>query len=57
MMKVDQIAQLMVEEALAREIPEDLVSRLYQVKMEVTAKIGEIMRIERERERRQRTHN
>jgi len=49
--KIDLAVDLMVEVAKSRTIPEDYVSRLYQVEMEVTTRIGQIMEWVRAKER------
>jgi len=49
--KIDLAVELMVEVAKSRTIPEDYVSRLYQVEMEITTKIGQIMEWVRAKER------
>ena len=49
--KIDLAVELMVEVAKSRTIPEDYVSRLYQVEMEVTTRIGQIMEWVRAKER------
>jgi len=49
--KIDLAVELMVEVANARTVPADYVSRLYQVEMEVLAKINDIMRDYRQWER------
>jgi len=52
--KVDLAVDLMVELAKSRTIPEDYVSRLYQVEMEVLSKINQLMADHREQERQKR---
>ena len=49
--KVDLAVELMVEVAKSRTIPEDYVSRLYQVEMELLSKINQVMADYREQER------
>ena len=49
--KIDLAVDLMVEVAKSRTIPEDYVSRLYQVEMEVLSKINQLMADYREQER------
>jgi len=49
--KVDLAVELMVEVAKSRTIPEDYVSRLYQVEMEALSKINQLMADHREQER------
>jgi len=52
--KVDLAVDLMVELAKSRTIPDDYVSRLYQVEMEVLSKINQLMADHREQERQKR---
>jgi len=49
--KIDLAVDLMVEVAKSRTMPEDYVSRLYQVEMEVLSRINDIMRDYRQWER------
>ena len=51
--KVDLAVELMIEEAKGRKLPNDYVSRLYQVEMEVTGKINQAMSAQRQTEREQ----
>ena len=52
MSRVDEIVRLIVEEAKERQGP-DYVSRLYQVKVDVDRRVGEVMNHERKKEREQ----
>ena len=48
---IEQIVDRMVELAESRKKPDDPVSRLYQIELEVVSRIGEVMRQWREEER------
>jgi len=48
---VEQAVDLMVKEAKGRSKPDDYVSRLYAVEMEVLAMINDLMRRQRKEER------
>ena len=49
--RIDSIVDLMIDEAESRKKPDDPVSRLYQVELEVISRVGELMRQWREEER------
>jgi len=48
---IEQIVDQMVELVNSRKKPDDPVSRLYQIELEVVSRVGEIMRHWREEER------
>jgi len=48
---IEQIVDRMVELAESRKKPDDRVSRLYQIELEVVSRVGEVMRQWREEER------
>jgi len=49
--RIDSIVDLMIDEAESRKKPDDPVSRLYQIELEVVSRVGEVMRRWREEER------
>lgn len=51
---LERALHCVMEEAADRDKPEDLVSRLYTVMMELISKINQVMREIREKERRER---
>jgi len=48
---IEQIVDRMVELAESRKKPDDPVSRLYQIELEVVTRVGELMRQWREEEK------